>query len=128
VTRPRFRDGEWDRLLEQLHRTDALALDDGTADRLVTGSLAADDAPPAHRATVHAVAALTAPPRPHELATQRAEVARLSRELAADARRRRTHLGRLRKAHRLVQLATATFIGGAVLLGGLAAAGAIPLR
>jgi hypothetical protein len=128
VTRPRFTDGEWHRLLDQLDRADALALDDGTANRLLTGSLPVDDAPPAHRATAHAVAALTAPPRPHELAAQRAEVTRLSRELTAKSRRPHAHLARLRTTHRCAQLAIATAVGGAVLLGSLAAAGAIPLR
>jgi hypothetical protein len=127
VTRPRFADGEWSELLEQLNGTDALALDDGTADRLL-GGMPADDAPPAHRATAHAVAALTAPPRPHELAAQRAEIGRLSREVAAQARRDRIRRARMKKCRRVAQLATTTVVGGAVLLGGLAAAGALPLR
>jgi hypothetical protein len=128
VTRPRAADGEWNELLEQLNGTDALALDDGTADRLLRGAMPADDAPPAHRATAQAVAALTAPPRPHELAAQRAEIAQLSREVAAQARRDRVRRARMKRCRRVGQLVATTVVGGAVLLGGLAAAGALPLR
>jgi hypothetical protein len=128
MTRPRFTEGEWNDLLDQLNGTDQLALDDRTADRLLQGAMPADDAPPAHRATAHAVAALTAPPRPHELAAQRAEIARLSREVAAQAQRERIRRARVKNCRRVAQLATTTVASGAVLLGGLAAAGALPLR
>ena len=128
MTRPRFTGSEWERLVARLERTDELALDDGTASRLLSGNLAPDDAPPAHRRTAEAVAALTAPPRPHEVAAQQEAVIRLSHELAAQAKRRDHRRVKLRKGRRVLQLTATMTIGGAVLLGGLAAAGALPLN
>ena len=43
MTRPRFTGSEWERLVARLERTDELALDDGTASRLLSGNLAPDD-------------------------------------------------------------------------------------
>lgn len=128
MTRPRFTTNEWDRLLARLERRDELALDDATANRLLVGDMHVDDAPPAHRRTAEAVAALTAPPRPHEVAAQHDAVIRFAREVAAQAKHKDHRRRQLRKGRRLLQLAATGMIGGAVLLGGLAAAGALPLR
>ena len=128
MTRPRFTGNEWDRLVSRLEKTDELTLDDGTASRLLSGNLPVDDAPPAHRRTAEAVAALTAPPRPYEVAAQREAVIRLSDELAARAKHDDERRRQLRKGRRVLQLVATTAIGGAVLLGGLAAAGALPIH
>jgi hypothetical protein len=128
MTRPRLSQSEFDKLLARLEQLDELALDDGTANRLLAGHLHVDDAPQAHQGTALAVAALTAPPHPHELAAQREAVARLAAELADEATRRARKRRALRKTRRVAQLAATSMIGGAVLLGGLAAAGALPVR
>ena len=128
MTRPRFTTNEWDRLVARLDRTDRLALDDATADRILVGAMPADDAPPAHRRTAEAVAALTAPPRPHEVAAQHEAVIRLAHEMAAQARHADHVRRRRRKGRHVMQLVTMSMIGGVVLLAGLAAAGALVLR
>jgi hypothetical protein len=128
MTRPRVTGNEWNRLAARLERMDELALDDGTASRLLSGNLPVDDAPPAHRRTAEAVAALTAPPRPHEVAAQQEAVIRLSHELAVQTTRKDHRRRQLRKGRRVLQLAATMMIGGAVLLGGLAAAGALPIH
>jgi hypothetical protein len=128
MTRPRLTGKEWDRLVARLERVDELTLDDGTASRLLSGNLPVDDAPPAHRRTAEAVAALTAPPRPHEVAAQQEAVIRLSHELAVQTKHKDHRRHQLRKARRVLQLAATMMIGGAVLLGGLAAAGALAIR
>ena len=51
---------------------------------------------------------------------------RLSHELVVQARHKDHRRRQLRKGRRVFQLAATTMIGGAVLLGGLAAAGALP--
>ena len=58
----------------------------------------------------------------------RKPVIRLSHELAAQAKRRDHRRIKLRKGRRVLQLTATMTIGGAVLLGGLAAAGALPLN
>jgi hypothetical protein len=128
MTRPRLSRSEFDELLAHLSQLDELALDDGTANRLLAGFMHVDDAPQAHQGTALAVAALTAPPRPHELAEQRQAVARLAAEVADNAKRNERRKRALRKSRRVMQLAATSMIGGAVLLGGLAAAGALPVR
>ena len=87
-----------------------------------------DDAPQGHQGTARAVAALTAPPHPHELAAQREAVARLAHEVAAQSKRDSIRLRQLQKVRRLAQIGATSMVGGVVLLGSLAAAGALPLR
>jgi hypothetical protein len=125
MTHPRLSDSEWDRLLAYLDRR---GMDESTANRLLSGNMSVDDAPPAHQGTARAVAALTAPPHPHELAAQRQAIARLSREVAAQSKRDSIRRRQLRKVRRVAQIGATSMVGGAVLLGGLAAAGALPLR
>jgi uncharacterized membrane protein YgcG len=59
--------GEMRRLGHHLGR-DPLDLDEGTAERLLAGTLDPADAPPAYAAVAHVLAAAAAPPRPEELA------------------------------------------------------------
>jgi hypothetical protein len=125
MTRPRLSQSEWDRLLARL---DSRGIDEGTANRLLSGTMPVDDAPPAHQGTARAVAALTAPPHPHELAAQRKAVVRLSHAIAVQSKRDSIRRRQLRKVRRVAQIGATSMVGGAVLLGGLAAAGALPLR
>jgi hypothetical protein len=63
-------------------RSDPLALDEGTAERLLAGSLDPADAPPAYRRVAAVLAAVSAEPGPEELAGE----ARAVRSLAKVAR------------------------------------------
>jgi hypothetical protein len=54
---------------------DPLALDEGTAERLLAGQLHPADAPPEYRCAAMVLAAAAAPPRPEELAGEREAVA-----------------------------------------------------
>ena len=83
-------------------------------DPALAGAMPVDDAPPAHRCTAQAVAALTAPARGHELAAQREAVARLSRELARLAEHDHARRVQLRKARRVMQYPLAAPYGQVV--------------
>jgi hypothetical protein len=63
-------------------RSDPLALDEGTAERLLAGSMDPADAPPAYRRVAMVLAAASAKPGPEELASE----ARAVRSLAKVAR------------------------------------------
>lgn len=100
---------EMPRLGRHLDR-DPLALDQGTAERLLAGTLDPADAPPAYAAVAEVLAAAGAPPRPDELAGEAEAVARFR----AHAARRPVRTGR-----QLARLA----VTAAVVLGLLSAAG-----
>src|SRR5258707_13483121 len=108
MTRPRYTGNEWGRLVARLERSDELALDDGTASRLLSGNLPVDDAPPAHRRTAEAVAALTAPPRPHEVAAQQEAGIRLPPGPAVPAKHDRDRGRQLGKGRRVLNLVATT--------------------
>ncbi|HEX6312678.1 MAG TPA: hypothetical protein VF152_13770 [Acidimicrobiia bacterium] len=93
---------------------DHLALDDATAERLLGGTLAPDDAPPGFAAVAEALAAARAAPRPEELAresdAQKAFAG--ARPTTGSAHRRRPGRG------------VAVLLAGALALGATAAAAA----
>src|SRR5262249_4872271 len=109
-----------------LAAVDERSLDDGTASRLLYGHMPVDDAPRAHQGTARAVAALTAPPHPHELAAQREAVKRLAIEGAEQARLKARRDRQLLIAKRIVQVGASCIVACTVLLGSLAAANALP--
>ncbi|MFA5885034.1 MAG: hypothetical protein WDA60_14380 [Acidimicrobiia bacterium] len=97
---------------------DVLAIDARTAERLLDGQLPPDDAPPEYRtvsALVAALAAAAAQPIPGD-------------EAAVVAAMRRASEGRPRRStvKRTMRMMTAGALGGVLLLGGLAGAGALP--
>jgi len=110
-------------LLRKLDR-DRLALDDGTAERLLGTGLSKDDAPPEYRRVAEALALLAAPATAAELDGEQPAVAAIAAQLAAHGvgspRRTQTSM------RRLVQISLASVAGGVTLLGGLAAANALP--
>jgi hypothetical protein len=104
---------------------DLLALDAGTAERLVTGAVDVADAPPEYRAVARTLQALREAPDGSELAGMSDAVDRIAGavvlERRADARRSR------RSTKKVTRVAAACAIAcGVALTGGLAAAGALP--
>jgi hypothetical protein len=74
---------------------DPLALDQGTADQLLAGTLDPADAPPAYAEVARVLAAAAGPPQPGELAGEAEAVARFAAAAAGTSRRRRRRLARL---------------------------------
>jgi hypothetical protein len=106
------------RLLRYRHR---LALDEGTAERLLTGRLDPADAPPGYGRVAAVLAAVSAPPDVEELADQAAVVA----VFAAAARSHPPHLLTPRRSRVLTKLLTvkaAAAVLGVLVSGGVAAA------
>jgi hypothetical protein len=106
------------RLLQDHHR---LALDEGTAERLLTGRLDPADAPPGYRPVAALLAAVSAPPDTEELAGQAAIVA----VFAAAARSHSPQLIDPRRSRVLTKLLTAkaaVAVLGVLMTGGVAAA------
>jgi hypothetical protein len=92
-------------------------LDDGTADRIVSGFMSADDAPPGYRDATQLVEALQAQATAEEL--RNAE--RAAADLSAEIRLRPVYRPRAR-----VRLAVAAAVCVGVAFGSLAVAGALP--
>jgi hypothetical protein len=117
------------RLLRHRHR---LALDEGTAERLLTGRLDAADAPPGYGRVAALLASVSAPPDTQELAGQAAVVAAF--EAAARSRPARPVGVRLlipRRSQVFTKLLTvkvASAVLGVLVTGGVAAAatGSLP--
>ncbi len=106
------------RLLQDHHR---LALDEGTAERLLTGQLDPADAPPGYSQVAALLAAMSAPPDTEELAGQAAIVA----AFAAAARSHSPQLIDPRRSRVLTKLLTAkaaAAVLGVLMTGGVAAA------
>jgi hypothetical protein len=108
------------RLLRHRHR---LALDEGTAERLLTGRVAPADAPPGYGLAAAVLAAASAPPDADELAGESAVVA----VFAAAARSRPVGMRLLipRRSQVLTKLLTvkaAAAVLGVLMTGGVAAA------
>ena len=117
--------GEMRRALAAMDGRDAL-LDDSTAERLLRGQLDLDDTPPRYRSVARAIELLTAVPTAEELAAEPEAVAAIARGVE---RKPVCHADRPRKAiatQRVAQLAAACMVGAVSLLGGLAAANALP--
>jgi hypothetical protein len=106
------------RLLQDHHR---LALDEGTAERLLTGRLDPADAPPGYSPVAALLAAMSAPPDTEELAGQAAIMA----VFAAAARSHSPQLIDPRRSRVLTKLLTAkaaAAVLGVLMTGGVAAA------
>jgi len=108
------------RLLRDRHR---LALDEGTAERLLTGRLDPADAPPGYALTAAVLAAASAPPDADELAGEAAVVA----FFAAAARSRPVSVRlltprRSRVLTKLLTIKAAAAVLGVLVGGGVAAA------
>jgi hypothetical protein len=108
------------RLLRDRHR---LALDEGTAERLLTGRMAPADAPAGYARTAAVLAAASAPPDAEELAGEAAIVA----VFAAAARSRPVGVRlltprRSRVLTKLLTLKAAAVVLGVLVSGGVAAA------
>jgi hypothetical protein len=95
---------------------DPLALDQGTADQLLAGTLDPADAPPAYAEVARVLAAAAGPPQPGELAGEAEAVARFAAAAAGTSRRRRRRLARLAVASAAV-LGLLT-VGGVVSVTG----------
>jgi hypothetical protein len=98
-------------------RSDPLALDEGTAERLLAGSMDPADAPPAYRRVAVVLAAASAKPGPEELAS----TARAVRSLAKVARST-PHRAPSRRSPVLsrfvnLKLATAATLGSLLIAG-----------
>jgi hypothetical protein len=108
-------------------RSDPLALDEGTAERLLGGGLDPADAPPAYMRAAMVLEAIAAPPSLEELADEAAAVARLAAVARSSphraARRRPTVLTKVLSA----KLAAAAAIAALSLAGVAGAAtGTLP--
>ena len=110
-----------DALGDDMHAPDRdpLALDQGTADRLLAGTLDPADAPPAYAEVARVLAAAAGPPQPGELAGEAEAVARFPAAAAAGTSRRR---GRRRRLARLAVASAAVLglltVGGVVSVTG----------
>src|SRR5437763_12926527 len=106
-------------------------LDERTADRLLSGVLAPEDAPPGYSEVTALLAAVRQPPTPQELAACSTTVVAMAENLtraAAGAEtppmqgRRRAGLSRLLRP----RIAATLTAGALALFGGLASANALP--
>jgi hypothetical protein len=104
---------------------DRFALDAGTAERLLTGAVEIDDAPPSYRSVVRVLNALRADPDGAELAGGPPEVDGIASAVVLEPRAPAArHPGRRRARARL--LAAASAVCCVLLSGGLAAADVLP--
>jgi hypothetical protein len=110
-----------DALGDEMHAPDRdpLALDQGTADRLLAGTLDPADAPPAYAEVARVLATVAGPPQPGELAGEAEAVARFAAAAAAGTSRRRA---RRRRLARLAVVSAAVLglltVGGVVSVTG----------
>jgi len=100
-------------------RSDPLALDDASVERLLSGTLPAAAAPPGYAGVARLLAATVAPPTPRELAGQAAVLAEL--RAVARGRRATTFVRPARHRRRRAGLAVVVVVG-ALASGGVAAA------
>jgi hypothetical protein len=106
-------------------------LDEHTADRLLSGVLAPEDAPPGYAAVAALLVAVRQPPTPQELAAASRTVVAMAEAIAMNAAgaetqsvqgRRRAGLSRLLRP----RIAATLMAGALALFGGLASANALP--
>jgi hypothetical protein len=97
------------------HDGDPLALDPGTAERLLAGALDPADAPPDYAAVAQVLAASGGPPQPDELRGEAEAVARFAAHHRAAGRSRR-HAPARRRLARLVLVCAV--VGGVLSAGG----------
>ena len=118
-------DSEMQQLFRRLGRYDALRLDDATVDRLLAGTTSADDAPPAYRRVAQVITLAAGAETRLELDGEREAVAAIAARLE-EQRVAEPPVLRPKKRRRFAQAGIASLAGGAILFGGLAAAGALP--
>jgi hypothetical protein len=113
-----------DALGDEMHAPDRdpLALDQGTADRLLAGTLDPADAPPAYAGVARVLAAAAGPPQPGELAGEAEAVARFAAAAAAGSSRRRARRRRLAR----LAVASAAVLGLLTVGGVVSATGGAP--
>jgi hypothetical protein len=104
---------------------DALTLDANTAERLVTGAVGVDDAPPRYRSVVRVLDELRADPGGSELGGAPAAVDAIASAVVLGPRGRAARHTRRRRS-RAGLLAAVSVVSCVLLTGGLAAAGALP--
>lgn len=114
------------RILQRMSERDQLQLDDRTADRLLECTMSFDDAPPRYQRVALALDALTRPATDAETAGQAAAVASIAARVQFRAASISSAGKPARPKRRFAQLVTASLVGGLTLLGGLAAANALP--
>jgi hypothetical protein len=102
------------------------SLDESTVDRLLSGAVAVDDAPPGYASVVRALDALRAPATAQEACDPTADVQAILAALGGQHVPRAAHGERAARSRKVVQPIAATLIGSLVLLGGLAGANALP--
>ena len=105
---------------------DPLALDEGSAERLLTGSLDPDDAPPGYAGVTELLRAAGGPAQPHELSGEAELVSALAAAMRQPSRAR--PVGRFPVFEKSLSVKVAVAAGTAVLglTGALASAGALP--
>jgi hypothetical protein len=103
---------------------DPFSLDAGTAERLVTGAVDVDDAPPQYRAVAATLSALRDPPESSELVGWPAAAERIAAIVSERAVRPARRSRRSASRGRLLTACVAAC--GLVVTGGLAAAGTLP--
>jgi hypothetical protein len=104
---------------------DAHPLDEHTAERLVSGDLFADDAPPGYAGVVRAADALRAPATAAELAGEACAVQAITAAMAVPEQIQADSTI-ARRSRRGARIAAGALVGSAVLFGGLAGANALP--
>jgi hypothetical protein len=104
-----------------------LVLDDGTAERMLRGDVAVDDAPPGYRTVVAAIDTLAAPPTAREREGRTEAVASMLACLSPATDQTDLSPRRIpRSKRRLTQLTAAGSIAAVALFGGLTAASGLP--
>jgi hypothetical protein len=98
-------------------RSDPLALDEGTAERLLAGSMDPADAPPAYRRVAAVLAAASAKPGPEELASQARAVRSLAKVARSAPHRAPSRRSPVLSRFISVKLATAATLGSLLIAG-----------
>jgi hypothetical protein len=102
------------------------ALDDGAAERLMTGAVHIADAPPPYRAVARTLQALRQAPERRELAGEQHAVEQIAAAVTLERQARSVRLTRRSSSRVAVLAATALAVCALPLTTGLASAGALP--
>jgi hypothetical protein len=116
----------WDDSLDEMVGT--VWIDRGTSDRILSGLLAPDDAPPGFTDVLRLLRSLASPPSPHELATEDRAVAMAQAILRArsTAPPMARSGARARRRFRRTKVTALVLVGTMFATSGLAAAGVLP--
>ena len=98
-------------------RSDPLALDEGTAERLLAGSMDPADAPPAYRRVAEVLAAASAKPGPEELASEARAVRSLAKVARSVPHRAPSRRSPVLSKFISLKLATAATLGSLLIAG-----------